>query len=247
MAVSGAPSSAIGSFAVGVSPIGATRPESGPPYPRSVPGSGAIGSLAIGVSPIGTSPAFDPWATIISQYANSPVLTALIISFFEALDQTENLDLFFDLIWNVDTAQGYGLDVWGRIVGVGRTLRVSSVEYFGFDQQLPGVGTFGPQDVSPFFSGQPTTSNFSLTDAAYRQLILAKAAFNITDGSIHAINALLMALFPGEGQAYVTDNGGMSMTYTFSWNLSPLEQAIVFQSGVLPKPCGVTANVVAAS
>jgi Protein of unknown function (DUF2612) len=36
----------------------------------------------------------------------------------------------------------------------------------------------------------------------------------------------------------------MTMTYTFAFQLSPVELAIVTQSGVLPKPTGVLASVV---
>ena len=87
---------------------------SGPDVNRPRPGSNAIGSFIIGVSPIGTIIPFDYWATIISQFANSPILTQLIANMDSYLDQTANLDAFYDLIFNVATAQGYGLDVWGK-------------------------------------------------------------------------------------------------------------------------------------
>jgi hypothetical protein len=84
---------------------------SGPDVNRLRPGSNAIGNFIIGVSPIGDIPTFDIWATIISQYANSDRLTTLISNFFQYVDQTVNMQSFFDLVWNVDTAQGWGLDV----------------------------------------------------------------------------------------------------------------------------------------
>jgi hypothetical protein len=56
--------------------------DTGPPYPRPVPGSAnGIGTFQIGISPIGVMPAFDAWTTVISQYANSPILDAMITSF----------------------------------------------------------------------------------------------------------------------------------------------------------------------
>lgn len=213
-------------------------------FPRSpLPGSNAIGEFEIGVSPIGTITEFAWQNTIISQYANSDRLMTLIANFSSYIDPTQNLDRFFDLVWNVDTAEGWGLDVWGRIVGVNRVLEVPSPDYFGFDEALPGVLPFN-QGV--FYSGQALTSNYRLTDQAYRTLILAKAMSNICDGSIPAINQILLSLFPDRGNCYVADDGAMELTYTFEFELSPLEQAIVFQSGVLPTPCGVTANVVTA-
>lgn len=219
----------------------------GPPYPHPnpAPGSNAIGEFVIGVSPIGTINPFDVWSTVISQYANSGTLTQLITNLAQYVDQTVNFDNFFDFIWNVDTAQGHGLDVWGRIVGVSRTLELTVGNYFGFEEGSPNSDTFGPGGESSFYSGVPSTNNFTLTDSAYRTLIFAKALANICDGSIKAINQLLINLFQGSpGNAYVTDDGGMQMTYTFGFPLSPVQQAIVFSSGVLPKPVGVAVTIV---
>jgi hypothetical protein len=183
------------------------------------------------------------WQTIQAEFANSPVITTLIANMFEYVDQTQNLDEFFDLIWNVDTAQGYGLDVWGRIVGVGRVLQVQDVSYFGMEGPSGAGGD--PYDVSPFFDGGDLTTNYSLTDAAYRQLILTKAFANICDGSVQAFNQMLNTLFPNQGICYVADGLDMTMAYTFQFDLSPLDYAIITQSGVLPKPVGVAASIVA--
>jgi hypothetical protein len=215
---------------------------SGPDINRFRPGSNAIGNFVIGVSPIGDISDFDVWATVISQYANSPVLTRLIQDFASNVDQTLDLQSFFDLIWNVDTAQGYGLDIWGRIVGVTRILQIVGTQlYFDFEETgLSGNG-FNQQ---PFFIGTPLTSNYSLSDDAFRTLIFAKALANISDGSIKALNQLLINLFPNRGNAYVTDGLDMTMTYSFSFTLSPVELAIVSQSGVLPKPTGVSLTIV---
>jgi Protein of unknown function (DUF2612) len=219
-------------------------PMTGPPGPPFYPNpnSNAIGQFQIGVSPIGTVIPFSFWVTVISQYANSPILTQLISNFDQYVDQTLNFDNFYDFIWNVASAQGFGLDIWGRIVGVQRVLQVQgSVLYFGFEESAPSGTPFGTQ---PFYSGGTITSNFALSDAAFRVLIYAKALANISNGSIPAINQLLLNLFPGRGNCYVTDNGGMVMTYTFLFHLSATELAILGQTGVLPKPVGVTTSIV---
>lgn len=183
----------------------------------------------------------DVWDTIISQYANSPILTKLITNFFEYVDPTVNFDAFFDLIWNVDTAQGYGLDVWGRIVGVSRTLTIPPDIFFGFEEASPTVDAF---NSAAFFTGTSVTNNYQLADDAYRVLIFAKALTNISDGSIPSINQILLNLFPGRGNCYVTDGNDMTMTYTFEFTLTAVEQAILVQSGALPKPVGVAATIV---
>lgn len=215
---------------------------SGPPYPPPpAVNSNAIGSFVIGVSPIGTISAFDVWTTVISQYANSNIITTLITDFAQYIDQTVDFDAFFDMVWNVDTAQGWGLDVWGRIVGVTRIVALAAGNYFGYEG--PGGASGDPFNVSPFYSGQPLTNNFALTDQAFRLLILAKALSNISDGSIKSINQILLNLFPGRGNAYVTDGLDMTMTYTFAFALSEVELAVLEQSGVLPKPVGVSATI----
>jgi hypothetical protein len=214
---------------------------SGPDLNRPSPGSNAIGLFQVGVSPIGTIVPFYYFDTILSQFANSPVLTTLIGNMDAYLDQTANLDSFYDLIFNVATAQGYGLDIWGKIVNVSRILDVpGTAEYFGFEEA--GIGA-DPFNTQPFFSGQQLTTNYILSDSAYRVLIYAKALANICDGSIPSINQILLRLFPNRGNCFVTDGLDMTMEYTFQFILSPVELAIVAQSGALPKPTGVSATV----
>jgi len=215
---------------------------SGPDPFRPTPGSNAIGSFIIGVSSIGSIRLFDYWSTVISQYANSPIITQLISNFDDCIDQTANMDAFFDMIWNVDTAGSYGLDVWGRIVGVQRVIQVTTTKYFGFDEAT--TVSADPFNQSPFYSGLVLTNNYSLTDDAFRVLILAKALSNISNGSIKSINQILLNLFPHRGNVYVTDGLDMTMTYTFAFTLSPVELAILIQTGVLPKPVGVHATIV---
>lgn len=187
----------------------------------------------------GDAPFFDIRRTVLSQYANSPILLALIDGFGAALDRQAQFNGFYNVVWNVDTAVGFGLDIWGRIVGVSRALYISDEEYLGFTE----VATAQPFGYGVFFSGQRLTPNFNLTDTAYRQLIMAKAALNITSASIPAINAILRALFPDYGNVYVRDNRDMTMTYVFGATPSKVDYAIVTQSGVLPKPAGVSVTV----
>lgn len=217
--------------------------DTGPPYPHPnpAPGSNAIGSFTIGVSPVGTIPQFDVYTTVISQYANSPILLGMIERFNAAMDQTANFDAFYDFMWNVLTAKGYGLDVWGRIVGVTRTLNIpGAVSYLGFEEAGTSWTGFGQ---GGFYSGGGISTNYVLSDNDFRTLILAKAAGNISDGSIPAINSILLTLFPYRGDCYVADGLNMSMTYTFPFHLTPVEYAIIQQSGVLPNPVGVVVNI----
>ena len=197
--------------------------------------------------------------TILSQYANSPILLALISSLHAAIDPTVNINSFYTNIWDIYTAQGYGLDVWGRIVGVTRVLNVGAGSYFGFEGTTGPFNASGdsfgggpaPTGANSWYSGQTTTTNYSLSDNAFRTLILAKAFANVCNGSIPAINQILVNLFitPVAGRTgnfYCTDGEAMTMTYTSTLRpvLTPVEVAIVSQSGVLPRPTGVFTQLV---
>ena len=63
--------------------------------------------------------------TVQSEYANSPTIMALIESFNASVDPSGDIDNFWAYVWNVNTAQGFGLDIWGRIVGVTRIIQTS--------------------------------------------------------------------------------------------------------------------------
>lgn len=177
---------------------------------------------------------FDWQRTVISQYANSPRLMDWVANFAVAIDQNTDLDSFYDLLWNIQTCSGYGLDVWGRIVVINRTLKVTT-RFFGYEEGLPD---FDPFNTSPFYTGGPTQASFTLGDDAYRLLIIAKAAANISYGSIPAINHILDLLFPNR-LSYIQDNQDLTMTYVFDWNPSPVELAIIETSNVLPRIMGV--------
>lgn len=191
--------------------------------------------------------------TIIAQFANSPTITALVDSLNSALDTSPLFQQFFDDVWNVDTAVGFGLDYWGRIVGLpnGRLLQLgTNNQIFGYENDdIPP--DWAPFNQGTFFTGADASTTFVLADGAFRTLILAKALANITATNSKDLNRLLRNLFPGRGRAYVIDRGksntavgGMTMSFVFEFTLTAVEYAILTQSGVLPHPAGVGFNVI---
>jgi hypothetical protein len=163
-------------------------------------------------------------------------------------DPRANFKAFFNFIWNVDTAQGFGLDIWGRIVGVTRLLQIPSANpLFGF-QDGAAVADVQPFNQGVFNSkGSIVTQGVLLGDTAFRTLILAKALANISATTAPALNQILANLFPGRGVCYVLDTwqqGVMTMQYTFRFVLTVTEFAILAQSGVLPRPAGVKTSIV---
>jgi Protein of unknown function (DUF2612) len=196
--------------------------------------------------------------TLCSQYANSPSMLQLIANMNAYMDPRENMIAFYDYVWNVDTAQNFGLDYWGRIVGVSRVIPIpGTAGSFGFDNEdtppdWENFGSVGQPGVGgPFFAGEATTGGYTLNDTSFRTLILTKALANICATTAPALNQLIQNLFPGRGRAYTIDRGksnasagGMQMAYVFEFALSSIEYAILAYSGVLPHPAGVQVSVI---
>ena len=81
---------------------------------------------------------FDTWdiaETVQSQYATSKRMRAVIDAFWQAINPKSDIDLLYRKLVNPRTAEGWGLDVWGRIVAIGRSFLAvdDDTPYFGFD------------------------------------------------------------------------------------------------------------------
>lgn len=178
--------------------------------------------------------------TIISQYANSPTLVQLVQNMNEYIDPSADLDLFYDFVWNVMSARKWGLDIWGKIVNVSRQLKIpGTVANFGFKEGL----NYQPFGQAPLYLTAPASNVYDLADDAYRTLILVKALSNISDCTTPSLNQLLQNLFKTRGRCYVADTGGMQMRFVFEFALLPYEIAIMTQSGAVPRPAAVFAQI----
>lgn len=172
----------------------------------------------------------------MKQYAASPIIQKLIEdrkSYFVTGWQ----DDFYNIIWNIDTAQGFGLDIWGRIVVIGRDVKIPQIDWFGFN--APPTQGWQPFNQGAFYPGPGSTDVFTLADRAYRVLILVKALTNISATDNPSLNRVINQLFQGRGRAYVNDLGSMSMRVTFEFALEPWERSVLSGSGVFPRPSGV--------
>lgn len=168
--------------------------------------------------------------TILSQYANSPTLLQMVDSMNQYFSPAVDIQTFYDSIVNVLVQDGvlntYGLDLWGRIVGIpgGRNL------YLPANITNPSGASF-------------TAGTYVLDNPSFRTLIMVKALANITDCTAPSLNKLLSLLFANRGRCYVKDTGSMTMTFTFEFYLLPYEYAIVAGSGAIPHPAGVLVTI----
>lgn len=172
--------------------------------------------------------------TVQSQYAASPVILALVKNFRFAVSPSRDMSLFYQMIFNVDTAEGLGLDIWGRIVGVTRSVRVSAEEYLGFYGSL-----LEPFNQAQFRLNAAASDQYRLTDPAYRRLIMWKALANISTADAATLNKLLALLFQNSKPVYVLETGSMTIRLVIEFELEPYQRGILRNDGLFAKGAGV--------
>jgi hypothetical protein len=186
--------------------------------------------------------------TVMKQYANSATLLDLLSRMDQWVDLAKFTDDFLLLVWDISTAQGFGLDIWGRILGRSRDITVPQApgDNFGFDVGMAPGSNWFPFNQAPFYNGgQGGEVSFPLADDYYRQLLLVKAAANIASCDCPSINHLMRAMFGNRGKCYVgyDPNNPMHIGYHFEFMPSEVEQAII-ESGLFPQPAGTTAQYI---
>ncbi|MDA8485838.1 DUF2612 domain-containing protein [Pseudomonas resinovorans] len=172
--------------------------------------------------------------TLQSQYSSSPRIQKLLCGMGKQLDASRDIDLFMSKIFDISTAEGWGLDNWGRILGLDRTVLITSTAAFGFS----GSG-LQPFDQQPFDSGG-LASAVTLPDEDYRKLLMLKAASNISGSTIPIINKILSVIFKGRGDVFVLETGVMRIQYTFKFIMTPFERLIMRFDWMVPRPGCVT-------
>lgn len=196
--------------------------------------------------------------TVIAQYANSPTILGIIGSFSEAMKLCPFFNDFYKNIWNIDTANGHGLDIWGVIVGVNRTVKTFNGYFWGFQEETLLIArpyhdengestapdTAYYTNMGMFRDEQELMGEITFNDTNFRKLIFAKAYANISDQTTQNLNYILMFLFGQDGhEVYIQDNLDMSMTFVFNWFPSADEGAIIVNTGILSKPAGVEIKI----
>ena len=153
---------------------------------------------------------------IYHQYANSQKL----VNFIEGLDTSISpipaLKVFYDNTFNINTAKGEGLDIWGNILNIKRSL---SLTIDDVEQQ------------------------YTLSDDEYRMVLKLACAKNIADATCESIYKSLSFIFSSYGNIYVSDLGNMHMRYSFEFLLPNIIYAILKKTGVVPKPAGVDLEI----
>lgn len=171
--------------------------------------------------------------TIMSQYTHSPAILALIDGLNDVIDPQYFIEDFYKLVYQLSTAQGFGLDLWADKVGVSRTAPATDDDgkRFGFEPD------YNPFNTYPFSDGGQFSS-YQLPDNIFREVIIVKAATNILYATALNINKFLRMIFNGR-RAYYNITGHMTAEYVFEFALSTTEKLIVYTFKMMPMPSGV--------
>ena len=138
---------------------------------------------------------FDINETIQSQYSDSPHIKGVIQNFYSHIDPKSDIDLIYDKMINIYTAEGYGLDVWGRLVNIDREYVAvdDQYDYLGFDNRPYNMDRIETFNNAPFY--KVVNGKIQLQDDAYRTYILIKAMLNISNVSLNSLNYIFKQLF----------------------------------------------------
>lgn len=179
---------------------------------------------------------------ITSEHNQKPKFVALVGALTGAVGQITDLVQTFPSLYDVDTAVGSQLDAVGLWVGQPRVVaNVITKSFFGFNDtpsSLPFGEVANPNIGGPFFDiGDQFQTSTTLADPDYRLLIRAAIVRNQYDGSFTELEAALMFVFGVP--CIVTDNGSMSISIAVTAPVTQVQQAILLDFDILPRPAGV--------
>lgn len=143
-------------------------------------------------------------------------------------------------VFNIDTANDFGLAVWGRILNVGLGLQVDStigIPHFGF-------GIYHRNFNNGNFA-RATSGEQALSTEQKRLIIRLRYYQLISRGTVVEINEAMARIFGDLGQVFVRDPLDMSkITYVFKFTPSSRVRLILDRMNLLPRPSGIGSEYV---
>ena len=185
---------------------------------------------------------FDTWdiaETVQSQYATSKRMRAVIDAFWQAINPKSDIDLLYRKLVNPRTAEGVGLDIWGRIVAIGRSYLAveDDTPYFGFDPpegvKNERLNSFGN---APFY--KQIMGKVRLADTMFRTYVFLKALINISNSSLASLNQAVKLLFP-DADIQILHTGTMVLRVLVLSPLSESDKAALDNLSWIPAGVGL--------
>lgn len=184
-------------------------------------------------------------SSLLWQYNNSPKLQSIVDA-----QQSDYTDIQTDFwtnwvtdVFDLTTANEFGLAVWAIILNIPLTEAPGPITtpVFGFGPFTNGYFNFNNGTFSP-------PGDFGELTMEEKRFILRLRYFQLTcRGAIPEINAFMNVIVPtisNTGQIYVLDNGGMQITYVFTFTPDPRIIDILEIYDILPRPAGVSLSIV---
>ena len=180
----------------------------------------------------------DVLSAMLWQYNQAPNLLSLMEQKQAWYDenQTAFWTSWYDNVFNLDTADQFGLTIWAIIL------------------DIPIVVVVEPPSTTVGFGWGPYHRNFTHGNfravAGSQQLtveqsrtVLKMRYYQITSrGTVPEINEFMARLFVDMGPVYVLDNLDMTMTYVFGFPIPSNMNYILKNYDILPRPAGVAVS-----
>lgn len=149
--------------------------------------------------------------TVLWQYDNAEALKSLLTQ-KTAWINTNNAQFWkdwYDNVFNLQTANDFGLSVWGKILNFPRQITLKD-------------GTV-----------------YNLSTEQYRIILMGQLQKFRMRGTVPEINRWLNTVFGKQGPAYVLDNLNMTTVFVFEFTPTPDQQFLIDNVDFLPRPAGV--------
>jgi Protein of unknown function (DUF2612) len=176
---------------------------------------------------------------ILWQYTNATNLQGLLEAkdAWYAANQTAFWQDWYTNVFNLATADQFGLIVWGIILGL--PLYVNAVPYegavFSFDAPVGfDQGILGSENGSAYMLPVET-----------QRLALQLRYFQLTSsGTVPETNRMLAYVFANYGKAWLLDYGDMTQAYVFDFPVTFDLQYLFNNYDILPRPAGVASSYI---
>lgn len=151
------------------------------------------------------------------------------------VNQTDFWESWYTDVFNLDTANAFGLAVWARILNVPLQVQIEG------DAGKAAFG-FGTNHLN-FNNGnfaRAKSGDQPLTLAQQRMVLKLRYFQLISRGAVPEINEWLASLFGDQGSVFVVDPGDMTFaTYFFGFQPDSSLAFILEKYDLLPRPAGV--------
>ena len=157
---------------------------------------------------------------------------------------------WIETVFNLPTASNFGMAVWAYILNVPLNILAldASLQYWAFDSYRDNFTDSTMSPPNPTAGNFPPVAQDGAVVGSQEKIVILRLKYYscMTQCTITSINALLADVFSylGFGNAYVQDNQNMTMTYVFNGVVSANLVILMQQYNLLPRPQGVSLNVV---